>query len=143
MAKVKKTTRLRSGDLVSRRLDGRQVAVKKRKGAIMVWPAYLDSKLSRAQGRRVPVNLAAPDVTIDILEEAATAAGLESEVQTDKRYPRNWSGIGGGVVLHNPEGHKKKRLLLMLAKGVRRIVAQREAARQAAETKKAGKKRRK
>lgn len=125
------------------RLDGRHVAVRKRKGAIIVWPAYLDSNLSRAQGRRIPVNLAAPDVTADVLKEAAAAAGLDSEAEADKQYPKNWSGIGGCVVLSNPEGHKKKRLLLMLAKGVRRIVAQREAERQAAESKKAGKKRRK
>jgi signal recognition particle subunit SRP19 len=117
--------------------------VRKRKGALRVWPAYLDSNLSRSQGRRIPVNLAAPDVTIEALEQAAAAAGLESEVETDKHYPRNWSGIGGCVVLSNPEGHKKKRILLMIAKGVRRIVAQQEAEKQAAEAKKLGKKRRK
>lgn len=117
--------------------------MRKHKDAIRVWPAYLDSNLSRAQGRRIPANLAAPDVTVEVLEQAATAAGLESEAETDKQYPRNWSGIGGSVILSNPEGHKKKRLLLMLAKGVRRIVAQRESEKQAAEAKKAGKKRRK
>ncbi len=143
MAKVKKTTRLLSGDLVRLRPNGSDTAVRKRKGAIRVWPAYLDSNLSRGQGRRISINLAAPDVTIDVLAEAAAAAGLESELENDKQYPRNWSGIGGCVVLSNPEGHKKKRVLLMLAKGVRRIVAQRESERQAAEAKKAGKKRRK
>jgi signal recognition particle subunit SRP19 len=143
MAKVKKTTHLLSEDLVRVRLDRRNTAVRKRKGGIRVWPAYLDSNLSRGQGRRIPVNLAAPDVTVDVLVEAAAAAGLESEVEEEKQYPRNWSGIGGCVVLSNPEGHKKKRILLMVAKGVRRIVAQRESDKQAAEAKKAGKKRRK
>jgi signal recognition particle subunit SRP19 len=143
MAKVKKTTHLLSEDLVRVRLDRGNTAVRKRKGGIRVWPAYLDSNLSRGQGRRIPVNLAAPDVTVDVLVEAAAAAGLESEVEEEKQYPRNWSGIGGCVVLSNPEGHKKKRILLMVAKGVRRIVAQRESDKQAAEAKKAGKKRRK
>jgi hypothetical protein len=36
----------------------------------------------------------------------------------------------------NPEKHNKKRLLLMLAKGVRRTVAKRESARLASEKKK-------
>ena len=105
------------------------------KGRVIVWPAYLDSELPRSKGRRIPSNLAAPNVTVDILRAAAVSAGFEVEVEPNKRYPRNWTGNPGYVVVDNPSGHKKKRLLLMLAKGVRRLVAQREAARLAAEKK--------
>ncbi len=117
--------------------------MKKSKDMVIVWPAYLDANLTRAQGRRIPANLAAPDVTVEMLEAAADAAGFESEAAPDKRYPRNWSGNSGHILLTNHEGHKKKRLLLMLAKGVRRVAAQRESERQAAEIKKTKKKRRK
>ncbi len=117
--------------------------MKKRKDMVVVWPAYLDANLTRTQGRRIPANLAATDVTVEMLEAAADAAGFESEVAPDKRYPRNWSGNSGQILLNNREGHKKKRLLLMLAKGVRRVAAQRESERQAAEEKKTKKKRRK
>lgn len=109
MAKVKKSTYLVWAVLVCQPLDWRETAVRKHKDEVRIWPAYLDSNLSRGQGRRIPVNLAAPDVTVDVLAEAAAAAGLESEVENDKQYPRNWSGIGGSVLLSNPEGHKKKR----------------------------------
>ncbi|MHA2118731.1 MAG: signal recognition particle subunit SRP19/SEC65 family protein [Candidatus Thorarchaeota archaeon] len=115
--------------------------MRKRDGMVIVWPAYLDSNLSRAQGRKVPKNLGAPEVTIEILKKAAESAGFEYELEPDKRYPRNWSGASGYLVLGNSEGHKKKRLLLMLAKGVRRIVAQRDSAKQEAEKKKSKKKR--
>ena len=115
--------------------------MRKRDGMVIVWPAYLDSNLSRAQGRRVPKNLGAPEVTVEILQKAADSAGFEYELEQDKQYPRNWSSVSGYLVLENPEGHKKKRLLLMLAKGVRRIVAQRESAKKDAEKRKSKKKR--
>ncbi|MCK4484854.1 MAG: signal recognition particle subunit SRP19/SEC65 family protein [Candidatus Thorarchaeota archaeon] len=114
--------------------------MRKNDGMVIVWPAYLDSKLTRTQGRRVSTNLAAPDVTIDILQKAAEMAGLEAEAATDKKYPRDWQGNSGYLLVANPDGHKKKRLLLMLAKSVRRVVARQESSRQAA-AKKKGKKR--
>ncbi|MFW9863816.1 MAG: signal recognition particle subunit SRP19/SEC65 family protein [Candidatus Thorarchaeota archaeon] len=115
--------------------------MRKRDGMVIVWPAYLDSNLSRAQGRRVPKNLGAPELTVETLQKAAESAGFEYELEPNKQYPRNWSSASGYLVLENPEGHKKKRLLLMLAKGVRRIVAQRESSKKEAEQKKSKKKR--
>ncbi len=114
--------------------------MRKNDGMIIVWPAYLDSKLTRTQGRRVSTNLAAPDITIGILQKAAEMAGLEAEAEADKKYPRDWQGNSGYLLVANPDGHKKKRLLLMLAKSVRRVVARQESERQAA-LKKKGKKR--
>ncbi len=114
--------------------------MRKNDGMVIIWPAYLDSKLTRTQGRRVPSNLAAPNITIDILQKAAEMTGLEAEAAVDKKYPRGWQGNSGYLLVANPNGHKKKRLLLMLAKSVRRVVARQESERQAA-AKKKGKKR--
>ena len=58
--------------------------MKQRKNTIIVWPVYLDSKMSKSQGRRIPVNLAAPNITLDILREAAEMGGLEFEIEADK-----------------------------------------------------------
>lgn len=113
--------------------------MRKRDGMVIIWPAYLDSNLSRAQGRRVPKNLGAPEVTVDVLRKAADSSGFDYKLEQDKRYPRHWASTSGYLVLANPEGHKKKRLLLMLAKSVRRVVAQRESAKLAAEKKKSKK----
>ncbi len=117
--------------------------MRKRDGKIIVWPAYLDSNLTRAQGRRIPKNLGAPDISIKILKEAADSAGFDSEVEAKKVYPRGWNQSSGYLVVENPEKHKKKRLLLMLAKSVRRVVAKRDSARKEAEKKKAKKKKKK
>ncbi|MHA1906055.1 MAG: signal recognition particle subunit SRP19/SEC65 family protein [Candidatus Thorarchaeota archaeon] len=109
--------------------------MREKKGSIIVWPAYLDSKLSRAEGRRIPANLAAPDVTASVLKKAADLRGFDSEIEEGKRYPRQGFDRGGYLIIENHQGHKKGRMLLMLAKGVRRVVAEREAARQAAQQK--------
>ncbi|MFW9917981.1 MAG: signal recognition particle subunit SRP19/SEC65 family protein [Candidatus Thorarchaeota archaeon] len=113
--------------------------MRQRKGALIIWPAYLDSKLSRSEGRRIPANLGAPDVTVDMLKQAADMRKLDSEIEPGKRYPRQGVDRGGYLVIENPEGHKKQRLLLMLAKGVRRIVAERLSRQQEAEQKKKAK----
>ena len=107
--------------------------MKQQKDTVIVWPAYLDSTLTKSQGRRIPSNLAAPNITIKMLQEAATKASLESELKSDKVYPRNQLGENKGyLIIRNPQHHKKKRILLTLAKGVRRIVAQRASERLAA-----------
>ena len=114
--------------------------MRKRKEMLVIWPAYFEKSLTRMQGRKIPGNLAAANVTLKILEKAAISSGFEYEIEPNKKYPRGFSGHDGYLVVANPENHKKKRVLLMLAKGVRRAVAQRESARQAAEKKKKGKK---
>jgi signal recognition particle subunit SRP19 len=114
--------------------------MRKRDGMIIFWPAYFDRNLSRSQGRRLPSNLAAPDVTLNLLKTAAESSGFEYELEPEKRYPKDWTKSQGYIVIANDDGHKKKRLMLMLAKGVRRAAAQRESARLAAEKKKSKKK---
>ena len=99
---------------------------------VIIWPEYLDSELSRSEGRRIPKNLGAPDVDLKILKEGAALANLEAQVETGKKYPRSLENRGGYLVVENPDGHKKGRLLLMLAKGVRRAVAERIKAKKKA-----------
>lgn len=117
----------------------------KQRDGIIVWPAYLDSTLTRAQGRRIPKNLAAPEITLEILREAADGISMEYDIEPEKVYPRSSldQKAKGYIVLANPQGHKKNRVLLVLAKGVRRIVAKREAAKKVAASKKKDKKGRK
>ncbi|TFH10069.1 MAG: signal recognition particle protein Srp19 [Candidatus Thorarchaeota archaeon] len=114
--------------------------MRKHDGTLIFWPAYFDQNITRSQGRKLPSKLSAPDVTLDLLEKAAESAGLEYELEPEKRYPKDWMEPKGYIIITNDEGHKKKRLMLMLAKGVRRVAAQRESERIAEEMKKAKKK---
>jgi signal recognition particle subunit SRP19 len=117
----------------------------RQRDGIIIWPAYLDSTLTRGQGRRIPKNLGAPDVSLATLKKAADAIKLESEVVQDKYYPRGGrtqKGVGY-LVITDTQGHKKNRLLLMLAKRVRVISAKTAEAKKAVEKKKGKKKKKK
>ncbi|MFW9835531.1 MAG: signal recognition particle subunit SRP19/SEC65 family protein [Candidatus Thorarchaeota archaeon] len=113
-----------------------QNVMRKHDGMLVIWPAYFEKEFTRTQGRKIPSNLAASNVTLKILEMAAESSGFEFESEPDKQHPRGFSDKNGYILVANPDNHKKKRVLLMLAKGVRRAVAQRESARLAAEKKK-------
>ena len=112
----------------------------RKKDGIIIWPAYLDSNLTRAAGRRIPKNLAAPNVTAAMLAKAAEASSIDYTLEQSKLYPRNWLSGTSGYIVVTGTSHPKKRLLLMLAKGVRKIVAQRESAKK--DSKKGKKKKR-
>ncbi|MFO7835295.1 MAG: signal recognition particle subunit SRP19/SEC65 family protein [Candidatus Thorarchaeota archaeon] len=99
----------------------------KERDGLIIWPEYIDAKLTRAEGRRVPTNLCVKDVNARLLRLAAKVIGHEAKVVEDKRYPRHPSEDRGGyVILKNPQGHSKKRLLMMLAKGARKVVAKKK-----------------
>lgn len=138
MRKVKRATKL---ERMHR--TWKKCRMRKHDGMLIIWPAYFEKNLTRMQGRRIPSNLAASNVTLKILEMAAESSSFEYESEPDKQYPRGFSDKTGYILVANPDNHKKKRVLLMLAKGVRRAVAQRESARMATEKKKGKKKRRK
>ncbi|MHA2353005.1 MAG: signal recognition particle subunit SRP19/SEC65 family protein, partial [Candidatus Thorarchaeota archaeon] len=69
--------------------------MRKRDGMFVVWPAYFEKDFSRAQGRRIPNNLAASNVTLKILQMAAESSGFEFESEPDKQYPRGFSDKNG------------------------------------------------
>lgn len=114
----------------------------RKKNGIIIWPAYIDSTLSRGEGRRIPKNLAAPNVTVSMLAKSAELASLTFKIEETKLYPRTWMTGNRGYIVVSETSHPKKRLLLMLAKGARKIVAQRESAAQSSKKKKSKKRRR-
>ncbi len=58
--------------------------------AIVLWPEYFDSGRTRAQGRRMPLDLCVKDPRLDIMAKGAMILDLEYRVHDDMRYPGNW-----------------------------------------------------
>ncbi len=56
---------------------------------IVIYPAYIDSTLSRKEGRRVPRELAVPNPRVEEIVEACEKLGLNPSVE-EARYPRVW-----------------------------------------------------
>lgn len=54
----------------------------------VIWPAFLDSDLTRSEGRRVSVELAVSDPTVDEIASAVQQVGYDAVIERDKTYPR-------------------------------------------------------
>lgn len=70
--------------------------------AIVLWPAYFDSRGSRARGRRIPKKDAVEAPNAQMLFEAVKSLGLDCILELEKSYPRFWYR-GGGRVLVEPK----------------------------------------
>jgi signal recognition particle subunit SRP19 len=61
--------------------------VSKGSDRVVLWPAYFDRSLSRAQGRRVPDALAVKDPDAAWIENAARKVGLDATVEEKATHP--------------------------------------------------------
>jgi signal recognition particle subunit SRP19 len=67
--------------------------------AIVLWPAYFDLRLSRAQGRRIPKKEAVEAPTAQMLFEAVKQLQLDCILELEKTYPRFWYRSTGRVLV--------------------------------------------
>ena len=67
--------------------------------AIVLWPAYFDLRLSRAEGRRVPKKEAVEAPTAQMLFEAVKQLQLDCILELEKTYPRFWYRATGRVLV--------------------------------------------
>lgn len=64
----------------------------------VIWPAYLDSEVSRSKGRRVPESLAVPEPTVDEIAAAVQQVGYDAVIERDLTYPREYEPRGRVLV---------------------------------------------
>ena len=64
----------------------------------VIWPAYLDASLTRAEGRRVPDELAVEEPTVDEIAQAVQQVGYDAIIERDKTYSREYEPRGRVVV---------------------------------------------
>ena len=66
---------------------------------IVIYPAYLDKRLSRRLGRRVPLDIAVLSPRLEDIVRAARELGLDPIVDENSRYPRVWYRYRGRVIV--------------------------------------------
>jgi signal recognition particle subunit SRP19 len=64
----------------------------------VIWPAFLDAELTRAEGRRVNLEQAVPEPTVDEIAQAVQQVGYDAVIERDKQYSREWEPRGRVVV---------------------------------------------
>ncbi|GFR48744.1 hypothetical protein Agub_g10702 [Astrephomene gubernaculifera] len=89
---------------------------------VIVYPQYLDSKRTVAEGRRIPKHLAADEPSTHEVFDIVKALKFEAEIEA-KHYPRDWIPRGRVRVLIkgddgkpvNPDIPDRRSLLLRIA----------------------------
>ena len=64
----------------------------------VIWPAYLDRDRTRAEGRRVPLDDAVEEPTVDEIAAAVKQVGYDAVVERDQTYPREYEPRGRVLV---------------------------------------------
>jgi signal recognition particle subunit SRP19 len=80
----------------------------------VIWPAALDANLSRSEGRRVSLELAVEDPTVDEIARAVQQVGYDSVIERDKTYSREHEPRGY-VLVQNADDAGKSDLLQAVA----------------------------
>jgi signal recognition particle subunit SRP19 len=84
----------------------------RKQNKIFLWSVYFDANKSRADGRRVPKNLAVSAPKLEELQAAAKRLGLQPEVVSDAAHPSSpWQRTGLLVVpKKEPKGKTLERI---------------------------------
>lgn len=64
----------------------------------VIWPVAFDADRSRSEGRRVSLDLAVSDPTVDEIAKAVQQVGYDAVVEREKTYPREHRARGRVVV---------------------------------------------
>jgi signal recognition particle subunit SRP19 len=80
----------------------------------VIWPAFLDADLTRAEGRRVSREQAVSEPTVDEIATAVQQVGYDAKIERDKQYPREWEPRGR-VLVKDADDATKTDLLGALA----------------------------
>jgi signal recognition particle subunit SRP19 len=80
----------------------------------VIWPAFLDADLSRAEGRRVNRDLAVAEPTVDEIAQSVQQVGYDAVIERDKQYSREWEPRGR-VLVKDAEDATKSDLLQAVA----------------------------
>ena len=81
----------------------------------VIWPAYLDSQLSRADGRRVAEDLAVDEPTVDEIAKAVQQIGYDATIERDVAYSREHWADRGRVIVRGADDSTKNDLVQAVA----------------------------
>lgn len=88
-------------------------------GRIVVWPANIDAKKTRGEGRKVPMSSAVESPRLEEIVEAAMRLGLSPTPVPHSALPREWWSKTGYVIIER-RGKGKIQVLRELASEVAR-----------------------
>lgn len=70
---------------------------------VVVWPQYINSKLTINEGRKIPKESAVPDPSVNEIAKALKKLKYDFEIEKDKSYPGKWFEKSGRVLVDSEE----------------------------------------
>jgi signal recognition particle subunit SRP19 len=90
---------------------------------MVIWLANIDAERSRSQGRKLAKGISLKSPQLKELSKAAHNIGLQSQRETEKKYPKDRANtdapVDGRLVVSKT--HTKTKTLKLLADEVRRL----------------------
>jgi len=86
---------------------------------IVIWPSYLDQRVSRAKGRRIPRKLSVKSPKLEEIAKALRTLGIEHLIEKEKAYPKRWWSDKGRILVEKSES--KGELLRAVAIKIREM----------------------
>jgi signal recognition particle subunit SRP19 len=65
----------------------------------IIWPAYIDSKKTKSEGRKISKKLSVSSPKIREISQAAKKLGLNPSVEKYKSYPPSWWEGSGRIIV--------------------------------------------
>ncbi len=84
----------------------------------IIWPAYLDAKKTKKEGRKIPKKYAIESPTLNEIQKAAEKLKFKARIESDKAYPPSWWEHSGRVIIEQ-EDLKKRELLSRISKMIK------------------------
>jgi signal recognition particle subunit SRP19 len=79
----------------------------------IIWPAYLDSKRTKGEGRKIPQKFAVSSPKLREISKAAERLKLNPEVENSKSYPKSWWETSGRVTVDSKQ--PKREMLIKIS----------------------------
>ena len=80
-----------------------------------IYPEHIDYRMSRRLGRKIPLDFAVENPTLEELVEACRSLKIPCIVEGDKRHPANWLEGKGRIRVVKLKKFSKRKLLKLLA----------------------------
>jgi signal recognition particle subunit SRP19 len=83
----------------------------------IIWPVYIDSKKTKHEGRKIPIQDAVSSPKLREISRAAEKLGLNPEVEKNKSYSRSWWELSGRVAVD--KNQPKREILIKISKMIK------------------------
>lgn len=75
----------------------------KQENRIIIWPQYLDKDLTHSEGRKVSLEYAVKEPTVNDISRALKRLKIQHLINSEKSYPGKWYDKSGCIIADSDE----------------------------------------